>query len=315
MRIDVHAHYYPNAYIKRSERLGADLSAVRRISLASEEKADLEARLKMMDDAGVDMQALSVSSTQPYYERESDAVDAAREANDLYAELVSRYPKRFSAFAALPLPHVDAALKELERALDQLKMVGVTFGTSIGKRSAAEEAFEPIYAEMNRRATTLFVHPYGVGVCSPLLTDFQLTWVCGAPFEDTMFVLHLIRRQIPQRHPKIKIIVPHLGGAIPSLFTRLDATKPMYAAQNSEAPTATMKRMWYDTVAQGNTAGLRCAAEHLGADRLVYGSDYPYQLHAEYQNSVDYVKQSGLPKQDIENILDHTAARLLGFER
>ncbi|HUY19686.1 MAG TPA: amidohydrolase family protein [Candidatus Binataceae bacterium] len=313
MRIDVHAHYYPNTMIKRAERLGADLSAVRRISLASEEKADLEARLKMMDEAGVDMQALSVSSTQPYYEKENDAVDAARESNDLYAELVERHPKRFAAFAALPLPHVDAAMKELERALDQLKMVGVTIGTSVVSRSAAEEAFEPVYAEMNRRGCALFVHPAGLGVCSPLIRDFGLTWVCGAPFEDTMFALHIIRRQIPQRYPKIKIIVPHLGGAIPALFTRLDATKPMYAAPNAEPPTTTLKRLWYDTVAQNNTAGLKCAVATLGADRLVYGSDYPYQLHAEYLNSVKYVQESGLPKADIDKMLDQTAARLLGI--
>lgn len=315
MRIDVHAHYYPTAMIKRAERLGADLSAVRRISLASEEKADLEARLKMMDEAGVDMQALSVSSTQPYYESENEAADAARESNDLYAELVARHPKRFSAFAAIPLPHVDVAMKELERALDQLKMVGVTIGTSVVNRSASEEAFEPIYAELNRRGSALFVHPAGLGVCSPLIRDFQLTWVCGAPFEDTMFALHLIRRQIPQRYPKIKIIVPHLGGALPVLFTRVDATKPMYAAQNTEPPTATLKRLWYDTVAQNNTAGLKCAVTQFGADRLVYGSDYPYQLHHEYLSSVKYVQESGLPKADIDKILDQTAARLLGFDQ
>ena len=80
-------------------------------------------------------------------------------------------------------------------------------------------------------------------------------------------------------------------------------------------PTATLKRFWYDTVAQNNTAGLKCAVANFGADRLVYGSDYPYFLHQEYLNSVKYVKESGLPKTDIDNILDHTAARLLGFER
>ena len=166
-----------------------------------------------------------------------------------------------------------------------------------------------------KRGSPLFVHPAGLGVCSPLVRDFQLTWVCGAPFEDTMFALHIIRRQIPQRYPKIKIIVPHLGGALPVLFTRIDTTKPMFAAQNAELPSATMKRLWYDTVAQNNTAGLKCAVAHFGADRLVYGSDYPYQLHAEYLNSVKYVQESGLPKADIDKILDHTAARLLGLER
>jgi aminocarboxymuconate-semialdehyde decarboxylase len=315
MRIDVHAHYYPKAYIKRAERLGADLAVVHRVPLATEEKADMEARIKMMDEAGVDLQALSVSSTQPYFERERDGADSAREANDAYAELINRYPKRFAAFAALPLPHVDAALKELERAIDQLHFVGVTFGTSVMRRSAAEEAFEPIYAEMNRRGLTLFVHPAGLGICSHLLNDFGLTWPIGAPFEDTMFAMHVIQRQIPQRYPKIKIIIPHLGGAIPALFTRIDTTKPMFAAQNGELPSVTMRRMWYDTVAQGNSAALRCACEQFGADRLVYGSDYPYQLHDQYLGSVRYVQEAGLPKADVDKILDRTAANLLGLTK
>jgi 6-methylsalicylate decarboxylase len=279
MRIDVHAHYYPKAYIERASQLGADLSAVIKMPLATEEKADIEARLKMMDDAGVDIQALSVAATQPYFERESDAGDAARHANDLYAELVSRHSGRFKAFVALPLPHVDAALKELERGLDRLGMVGATLGTSVGSRSAVDEAFEPVFAELDRRAATLFIHPSGLGLCSPLLREHGLTWPIGAAFEDTMFVAHAIRRRIPLRYPNIKIIVPHLGGALAALLNRIDRHKPMFAADSHEPPSTTMKRFWYDTVAQGNARGLRLACDVFGADRLVYGSDYPYQLH------------------------------------
>jgi predicted TIM-barrel fold metal-dependent hydrolase len=312
VRIDVHAHYYPRSYLDKVDKLGADLSVVTPMPLASEAQEDLDGRLAMMDRAGVAMQVLSVSATQPYFDNEGDAVDAARRANDLYAELVARYPRRFAAFACVPLPHVDAAVRELERALDQLGMVGATIGTSVKERSAADEAFEPFYAELNRRRAPLFVHPAGLALCSPLLRDHGLTWVVGAPFEDTMFVLHSIRRGIPTRYPEIKIIVPHLGGALNALRERIERTTPMFAPAATESTRATMRRFWYDTVAQGNTAALRLARDVFGADRLVYGSDYPYQLHDEYQGSVDYVIESGLPPKEIE--IDRNAQQLLGIK-
>jgi 6-methylsalicylate decarboxylase len=312
MRIDVHAHYFPKAYLKRMESLNADPTAGSHRPLATDDPGDVEQRLMMMDAAGVDMQLLSVSATLPYLEREEAAVDAAREANDLYAELIERYPQRFKGFVAVPLPHVDAALRELERGMDKLGMIGATMGTSVVARSAADQAFEPFYAEMNRRGAPLFVHPGGCGMCSPLIEDYGLRWSIGAPLEDTMFMMHVIQRRIPIRYPNVKIIVAHLGGAYPMLVNRLD-DGARYVGVDPISPIA--RRMWYDTVAQGNTHALKCAYAAYGPERLVHGSDYPWQLHDEYLNSVKYVQESGLPQKDIDAILDHNAARMLGWEK
>lgn len=268
MRIDVHAHYFPRAYLKRMESLDADPTAGAHRPLASDDPDDVEQRIMMMDAAGVEMQLLSVSATFPYLAREQAAIDAACEANDLHAELIERYPRRFKGFVAVPLPHVDAALKELERGMDKLGMIGVTIGTSVVVRSAADEAFEPLYAELNRRQAPLFVHPGGRGMCSPLIEDYGLRWSIGAPFEDTMFMMHVIQKKIPQRYPNIKIIVPHLGGAYPMLVNRLD-NGARYVGASPLSPIARL--MWYDTVAHGNTAALKCAYAAYGADRLVHG--------------------------------------------
>ena len=94
---------------------------------------------------------LSVSPQLPYFEDETHAVEAARAINDLYADLVRRYPTRFAAFAATPLPHIDAALAEMEHALDQLHMVGVTVATSVLGRSLADPELEPLFAELDRQ--------------------------------------------------------------------------------------------------------------------------------------------------------------------
>ena len=311
MRVDVHAHLYPAAYRAVMQRLGGETT---RYPFGSDERNELDARFEMMDGAGVDLQVLSVSSQLPYFDREADAVDGARAANDLYAEFVTRYPGRFRAFAVTPLPHVEAALRELERALDQLKMVGMTIGTSVMNRSAADPAFEPLWAELNRRAAVLFVHPAGLGLCSPLVRDFGLTWPVGAPFEDTMFVMHLIERQIPIRYPKIKIIVPHFGGVMPMVLPRIDQHEMLFLKDAAEPASATARRLWYDTVGHGSIAALRCAHAAFGADHLVYGSDYPFQVAEQYLRSVTYVQDSGFPSADVKKILDTNGARLLGLE-
>ncbi len=314
MRIDVHAHYFPAPYFDRFSRLGGDTSYVSPAMLGGAAAHEIAARLKTMDTAGVEMQILSVSSMFPYFNREADAADAARQANDLYAELVARYPRRFQAFAATPLPHVDAALKELERALDKLGMIGVTVGTSVMNRSTVDEAFEPFYAELNRRGAVIFVHPVGLGVCSPLIRDYGLSWTIGAPFEDTTFVTHVIKRRILERYPKLKIIVPHFGGALPLVLDRIDRTMRFFAPDNTETASVTVKRMWYDTQVAARPEILRYAHAVLGAERLVYGSDYPLNRGDAYLRSVEYIREAGLPDGDAEKILDHNAARLLGLE-
>ncbi len=311
MRVDVHAHLYPAAYRAVMERLGGETT---RYPLGGDAAEELEARFKMMDGAGVDLQVLSVSSQQPYFDSEAKAIEGAQAANDLYAEFVARHPGRFRAFAAVPLPHVDAALRELERALDRLKMVGMTIGTSVQTRSAVDPEFEPLWAELNRRAAVVFVHPAGLGLCSPLVRDYGLTWPVGAPFEDTMFTMQLIQRQIPVRYPRIKIIVPHFGGVMPMVLPRIDQHAMLFLKDEAEPASATARRLWYDTVGHGSLEALRCAYAAFGADRLVYGSDYPFQVEEHYLRSVTYIEDAGFPAADVKKILDTNGARLLGLE-
>src|SRR5262249_20901489 len=116
-------------------------------------------RLRRMDEADVVMQVLSPAASPPYAEKEDDAVEAAHLINDSYAELTRQYPDRLAAFVSLPLPHIEASLRELQRGLDTLGMLGVTMNCSVFDRSVAETEFEPLYAELNRRAAVLFYHP------------------------------------------------------------------------------------------------------------------------------------------------------------
>jgi aminocarboxymuconate-semialdehyde decarboxylase len=315
IRVDVHAHYFPTEYLDVLVRYGSTATGIARNLLSTGSQADLNARFDMMDQAGVHKQILSASPQLPYFEVREHAVSGARMINDLYADLVHRHPTRFLAFAATPMPHVDAAIEEMSRALDALGMVGVTVLTSVLGRSLVDPEFEPFWAELNRRGTILFIHPAGVGACSPLIQSFNLNWPIGAPIEDTVAVMHLIVKQIPQRYPRIRIIASHLGGALPMLMQRLDNQASWFMPKRSESPSATARKMWFDTVAHGYVPALQCACAAFGAERLLFGSDYPYELHEMYQRAVSYIQKSGLPQRDITAILDRNAFSLLRNEK
>src|SRR5579862_6053125 len=140
MRIDVHAHYWTEDYLELLVDLGkGDARAAG--GLGAGDGAELDARLRLMDRAGVEVQVLSAAPQMPYSDDPDKAARAATFVNDQYAELAARHPDRFRAFAALPMPHVEKSLGELNRALDDLSMAGVVMNTSVLGHALVEPGF------------------------------------------------------------------------------------------------------------------------------------------------------------------------------
>jgi aminocarboxymuconate-semialdehyde decarboxylase len=266
-----------------------------------------------MDRAGVQMQVLSACPQLPYGEDGKKAAGAARFVNDQYAELAQDHPDRFGAFAALPMPHPEESLGELRRALDQLRMAGVAMNTTVLGRALVEPGYEPIFAELNRRGAVLYLHPAGNSACSPLIANYHLTWMVGAPVEDTISVMHLITHGIPARYPDIKIINSHLGGALPMLLQRADDQYGWEAPDTPERPSVAARRMWYDTVGHGHVPALRCAIDSFGADRLLLGTDFPYENGDTFVRAVDYINDPQVDPNAARAILDQNASALLGI--
>ena len=312
MRIDVHAHLWSERYLDLLVQLGNRRTAVHRGLGAGATDDELRKRFDLMDAAGIQMQILSVTPASPHFEQQVDAVKAARLANDEYAAITRRFPDRFRAFAALPLPHTEAALAELRRALDELGMVGAAVTTSVLGRPLSDPAFHPLYAELNRRKSALYIHPAGCGVDSPLINEHQMVWSVGAPIEDTVAIMHLVIAGIPSRYPDMKIIASHLGGLLPMVVKRVDDHMAFEASDMPEKPSLAFRRLWYDTVGHNHVPALRAAAEALGADRLLIGTDFPYQAGELFLAAVDYVRRAGLSEADVRAILEGNAARLFG---
>jgi predicted TIM-barrel fold metal-dependent hydrolase len=314
VRIDVHAHYFPVEYLDRLDRYGGNQATLffRKAKLASSDFRDLEAHFRNMDLARVDLQVLSVSSLLPYFEKESEAVDAAKLGNDIYARIVREYPKRFAAFACTPLPHVQASIDEMHRGLDELGMVGVTAGTMVLGKGIADPAFDGFFAELNRRKAVLFIHPMGGNAGSALIESTNLTWPIGAPLEDTICMLQFMQANIPSRFPDVKIILPHLGGFAPFLTARLDQLRERFLPGSAAPPSVQAKYFWYDTV-NGNPWALRCTQEAVGSDRLLFGTDYPFWRDDAFKLCADYVAEAGLSAGNVDHILGGNAQKLLGL--
>jgi predicted TIM-barrel fold metal-dependent hydrolase len=317
--VDIHAHYFPKEYNAVLLRIGGrSLPEAARPATArpmrDDDPSGILARLQQMDEAGVQMQVLSPAASPPYAEKEADAVEAARLLNDCYAELAAKHPGRLAAVVSLPLPHIDASLREMERGLDRLGMLGVSMTCSCFDRSTAEAEFEPLYEEMNRRGAVLNYHPIQNGICSPMINDYRFTVSVGASLEDSAIVLHLIARRVPERYPRITYVIPHLGGIIPLLLQRLDNQVPRQYPDLPERPSVTARRFYYDTVGHGSQAALLCAWKAFGPDQLVAGSDYPVLLSFEtYRQTFHYIRESSLPEADVDTILNHNAQKVLGL--
>jgi len=308
MRIDVHAHYWTDQYLDRVAALGKTDTATQR-GIGAGDGAELDARLRLMDRAGIDVQVLSAAPQLPYGLDTERAVAAARYVNDEYAAVVTAHPDRFRAFAALPMPDVDAAIAEIGRATDELGMVGVTMNTSVLDRAITDPDFEPIFAELDARGAVLYLHPAGNGACSPLVTEHHITWMAGAPFEDTIAALQLITSGHLQRYPGVKIICSHLGGALPMLTRRADDHLAWEAPDTPEPPSQAVHRLWFDTVSHCHEPALRCAIDTFGADRIMLGTDFPYEDGDTFVRAVEYVMEVADPG-EAHAILDANAMAL-----
>lgn len=300
MIIDVHAHYYPKAYLQQigrpelPPRLSADLG-----------DQNIEQRLALLNQTGIDTQVLSVSQAQPYLPISADAATAAALVNDLYADLCCTHPGRFYTFAALPLPHIPAALDEIARVFRDSTVVGVTIGCSVAGRQLDDPLFEPIFDELNRRKTTVFLHPIGQEQLS-WLSGHNLAWLVGAPFEDTLAALRLVLSGVVRRHPHITFIVPHLGGTLPFLMARI--LRKHQAGDLADD----FQKLYYDTVS-GSVSAARCACDVFTPDRLLFGTDYPYCSPQEFQHHLRYLDEVGLNTAQLDAIRGRRAQELLGL--
>jgi aminocarboxymuconate-semialdehyde decarboxylase len=322
--IDVHAHWYPRKFLDllASEGPGHGLEwretdngpqfKYRHLTTgpAGPRFVDLDARLKAMDEQGVQMHALSLSQPMVYWAGRELGNRLAMTYNDEVARAHEKAPQRFVGLATLPMHEPDLARRELERAAKLPGVRGVYMATAILDRELSDEAFFPVYEALEGLGLPMFLHPVFV-IGEERLKKFYLTNLLGNPFESAIAAAHLIFGGVLDRFPRLEVVLPHAGGAFAWLAGRLNRgwEKRQDLKHIQHAPIEYLRRFWYDTVGYSDPV-VDYLVRQVGPDRVVMGSDYCFPIAYEQpvKNVTDNPLLAAAAKQAI---VSDNARRLL----
>ena len=323
--IDIHAHYFPEVYLRaietHGERFGITLdrsdAAGPAIKIGTmlgghlrREFYDLEARLKEMNRAGVDVHALSLTFPMVYWADAELGTRLARAVNDAISEAHRAHPDRFVGLATLPMQDPRRSVDELDRAARLPGIRGVYLGTNVNGRELDDPAFLPVWERIDALELPVFLHPLNV-IGAQRLGPYYLANLLGNPYDTGVAAARLIFGGILDRFPKLSVCLPHAGGTLPYLIGRLDRGQKVRRELEhmKRRPSAYLRRFTYDTISHA-AAPLRYLIDLVGPDRVMIGSDYCFDLG--YERPVQVV--TGLPRltrADQAKILGGNAAKLL----
>ncbi len=328
MRIDAHAHLYPERFLDLIEKQGDKYPVqVRRSGAGGERKFiaggrefftflpdffDVDVRLEHMASSEVDMQILSMAPPMVYWAEPELGAELCRVFNDDIAGVVRRYPDKFAALAAVPLQDVDAAIAELERAARDLDMCGVMVPTIVGMKEVDSPEFIPFYEAAAKMALPIFMHPIPrSGPEGQRLRDYRLDVTVGFAMDTTLAAARLVLSGILPRLPELNVMLSHLGGTIPFLWGRLSDGFKMFAGEWEWGdPTDYFGRFYFDAISY-RPEPLEYAAGLVGVDRILYGSDDPFFGEENMRQSADTILACpAFDEGDRELIFEKTAARL-----
>jgi aminocarboxymuconate-semialdehyde decarboxylase len=323
-KFDLHTHFYTEQFFQTIRELPSEFSFDKspsgqtiityrgaRFFGVTPAMTDVNQRLADMDRAGIDVEVISLSTPNVFFTSAEHQPAVARLMNDSYAQLIQKHPTRFKGFASIPMDAPDAALSELHRAIDGLKLNGVILLSNIGGKPLTSPEYRPFFAEANRMKLCIFLHPM-IPANSEAFREYVLGPIIGFPFDTSLAVARMCFDGMLADFSDIRWIVGHLGGAVPYLMERMDngyRDFPECRAKIDQLPSFYLKRLYYDTVSFSPHA-LMMVRNMVGADHMVMGSDYPHLL-----GSIDRAAPSiaglDIREDEKEQIFSGTALRVL----
>ncbi|MBZ2176173.1 MAG: amidohydrolase family protein [Acidobacteria bacterium] len=271
---------------------------------------DVQAKLAVMDQANIAMTALSINDPGPELFGD-DSPAMARLLNDFIAATVRQHPTRFFGLATLPFNSAKAMMDEFDRAINRLGMKGILLYSNLNGRFSDEDEFRPLFAEAERRGVPLLLHP-----AYPLTYEAtkgrEMTGGLGLMFDTTIALGRIIMAGILEQHPKLKLVCPHVGGALPYLIGRVDhqAMVLKRGAENIKRPPSEyLQNIWLDTVSPRAQA-IRYGYDFVGPDRLLFSSDHPWVEPALIAGEIAKLK---LPPADEAKIFAGNARKLFNL--
>jgi len=271
---------------------------------------DVAAKIADMDRAGIRMTALSINDPGPeLFGQDSPAM--AVMLNDFIADTVRRHPDRFFGLATLPFNSPDAMLKEFDRALAKPGMKGILLYSNLDGHFADEEPYRPVFAEAEKRKIPILLHP-AYPVTYQQTKAYEMAAGIGLMFDTTIALGRLIISGVLDQHPNLKLVCPHVGGALPYLIGRVDH-QTMVLKRGAEhihkAPSEYLRQVWFDTV---NPIGLaiKYARDFAGPDKLLYSSDHPW---VDPQLIIDQIESQNFPAAELKKLYSGNARALFNL--
>jgi aminocarboxymuconate-semialdehyde decarboxylase len=330
LKIDLHCHYAnPAAAARVAERNPGQYEPnvrfanaltretnVRQMHERAPKLSSIEVRLKDMDAMGIDIQAVSPAPQQTYYWTDpGEGQELARMVNERLAEIVAKWPDRFVALGTIPLQDSGLAVSELIYCVKTLGLRGVEINPSVNGMDLTDSrlSLEKFFAKAQELDVVIFMHPVGF-TQGERLVDHYFNNVIGNPLETTVAASHLIFDGVMERCPKLKVLLPHAGGYLAHYWARMDHAWKARAdcrVAIKRKPSSYLEKFYFDTITFDRTM-LKNMIDRYGADHVVLGTDYPYDMGMEHPvDFIDGVK--GLSSKDKARIMGGNAARLLGI--
>ncbi|WP_329264905.1 amidohydrolase family protein [Streptomyces pseudovenezuelae] len=270
--IDVHAHHLPDFYVERATAAGHALPD----GMAGWPSWSVRDHLDLMDRNGIETAMLSLSSPGVHFGDDKAARLLARRVNEYTAELARDHRGRFGTFVSLPLPDVGGTLEEIAYAYDQLAADGVALLTHTHGMYLGDARLEPVFAELDRRGAVVFLHP-----TSPVCWEQS---ALGRPrpmveyiFDTARTVTDLVMAGVLTRHPNLRVIVPHCGGAIPVLADRINEFMHLFVPSQEAPPrdaVEQLRSLHYDMAGTAFPRQVPALLKLVDPDRVLFGSDY-----------------------------------------
>ena len=325
--VDVHAHFFPERFIRVVEETGASFGAGvdrsnpkgpaivvsgSRTAALEARYWDLDLRIRSMNRQGVAVQALSLTAPMVYWADGATGARLAASFNDAASAAHVAHPDRFVACAMLPMQDPARALAELQRAAKLPGIKGVYMGTNIGGRELSDGEFFPVFERAAALRLPVLLHPLRV-VGTERLQPFYLGNLLGNPFDTAIAAAHLVFGGVLDRLPKLEVCLPHAGGAMPYLHGRLrhgQGVRPETKDRAKKPFSAYLRRFSYDIISH-DTGALRYLVDTVGADRVMLGTDFCFDMGYERPLAIIQAKATGLSRKDQDRVIRANAARML----
>lgn len=320
--IDVHTHIFTRPWLELLKRSGGLYNIQQRpdgqfevfrgqtpVVIPQAGHFDYDLRIAHMDAAGIDVSIMSLTCPNVFWGGEAVSCEAARETNDSLARAQARHPRRLRWFASLPWEYPARAVEELRRAQAE-GASGVMVLANVAGRSLTDPAFAPIWEVIDQEALPVLVHPTDPPGAELMdMTQFDLSWAVGFMFDTTLAIARMMFDGFFDRFPRVPIIASHAGGALPYLagrFTKGNEVEIPSRRKMWRQPIDYLRHIHYDCISY-SPAALQFLISVVGADRVMFGTDWPHQVH---DTAGAFANTAALPAEQREAVRGGNAERL-----